>query len=146
MFFCVWLKEIPNFRRKIVNSVCRLHPPASRVAYAPSTVETTSRHSSSVSDVDHYIINTKFLGFIFNIFSALISFCLWLYSTCGRWPLFQFLTLILYTVGRAPWTRDQLVSRSLPNPNRINANRYPCLEWNSNPRPQCSSGWRRIMP
>jgi hypothetical protein len=30
----------------------------------------------------------------------------------GPWPLFRF--LILYTVGRTPWTRDQLVARPLP--------------------------------
>jgi hypothetical protein len=29
---------------------------------------------------------------------------------------------------------------------RINAHRHPCLEWDSNPRSQCSSGRRRFMP
>jgi hypothetical protein len=29
----------------------------------------------------------------------------------GPWPLFQF--FILYTVGRAPWTRDETVARPL---------------------------------
>jgi 2-C-methyl-D-erythritol 4-phosphate cytidylyltransferase/2-C-methyl-D-erythritol 2,4-cyclodiphosphate synthase len=29
---------------------------------------------------------------------------------------------------------------------RINAYRHPCLEWNSNPQPQCSSGRRRFTP
>jgi hypothetical protein len=29
---------------------------------------------------------------------------------------------------------------------RINAYRYPCLEWDSNPRSQCSSGRKRFMP
>jgi hypothetical protein len=28
---------------------------------------------------------------------------------------------------------------------RINAHRHPCLEWDLNPRPQCSSSWRRFM-
>jgi hypothetical protein len=37
---------------------------------------------------------------------------LWLYSPCGPWPLFQFLTL--YTAGRTTWTVDQLVARPLP--------------------------------
>jgi hypothetical protein len=36
----------------------------------------------------------------------------WLYSPCGSWPLFQFLDL--FTIGRTPWTSDQLVTRSLP--------------------------------
>jgi hypothetical protein len=30
----------------------------------------------------------------------------------GPWPLFSL--LILYTVGRTPWTRDQSVARPLP--------------------------------
>jgi hypothetical protein len=29
---------------------------------------------------------------------------------------------------------------------RINAYRYPCLEWNSNPRSQCLSGRRQFIP
>jgi hypothetical protein len=36
---------------------------------------------------------------------------LWLYSSCGAWPLFH---LILNTVGRTPWTGDQPVARLLP--------------------------------
>jgi hypothetical protein len=38
--------------------------------------------------------------------------CLWLYSPCGPWPLFQFHNL--YTVGRTPWTGDQPVTGPLP--------------------------------
>jgi hypothetical protein len=53
--------------------------------------------------------------------------------------------LILYTVGRTPWTGDQLITRSLPT-HRINAHRHPCLEWDSDPRSQCLSGRRRFMP
>jgi hypothetical protein len=38
---------------------------------------------------------------------------LWLYSSCGPWPLLQFLNL--YTVGRTPWTGEgQPVARPLP--------------------------------
>jgi hypothetical protein len=38
---------------------------------------------------------------------------LWLYSSfVGPWTLFQF--LILYVVGRTPWTGDQPVVRPLP--------------------------------
>jgi hypothetical protein len=39
------------------------------------------------------------------------GYYLWFYSTCGPWPLFQFLDL--YTVGRTP-TGDQTVARQLP--------------------------------
>jgi hypothetical protein len=56
--------------------------------------------------------------------------CLWLYSLCGPWPLFNF--LILITVGKALWTGDQLVARPLPT-HKINADTHPCLEWDSNP-------------
>jgi hypothetical protein len=66
-----------------------------------------------------------------------LHICLWLCSpTVGLWPLFQF--LILYTVGRTPWTGDQPVTRPLPT-HRINAHGYQCLECDSNPRSQCSS-------
>jgi hypothetical protein len=37
--------------------------------------------------------------------------CLWFYSPCGPWPLFQFLHQ--YTVGRTPWAGDQPVSRPI---------------------------------
>jgi hypothetical protein len=50
--------------------------------------------------------------FILAILSISLSVCLWLYSTCGSWPLFQFLNL--YKVGRTPWTGDQPVARPLP--------------------------------
>jgi hypothetical protein len=41
------------------------------------------------------------------------------------------------------------VARPLPtqdNTNRINADRYLCLEWDSKPRSQYSSGVRNFMP
>jgi hypothetical protein len=44
--------------------------------------------------------------------SIYLSLYLWLYSPCGPWPLFQFLNQ--YTVGRTPWTGDQLFSMPLP--------------------------------
>jgi hypothetical protein len=37
---------------------------------------------------------------------------LWLYNPCGSWPIFQFLKSF-YTVGKTPWTGDQLVARPL---------------------------------
>jgi hypothetical protein len=42
------------------------------------------------------------------------------------------LFLILYTVGRTPWTEDQPIARPLST-HRINAHRHPCLNWDSNP-------------
>jgi hypothetical protein len=73
----------------------------------------------------------------------LVSVYLWLYSPRRPQPLFQFLNL--YTVSRTPWTGDQAVARPLPK-HRIKANRHPCLERDSNPRSQRSSGRRQFMP
>jgi hypothetical protein len=51
------------------------------------------------------------------------------------------------TVGRTPWTGISLSQgRYLHTEYRINANRHPCLEWDLNPWPQCSSEWRQVMP
>jgi hypothetical protein len=77
------------------------------------------------------------------------SIYLWLYSPCGPWSPFQYLNL--YTVGRTPWTGDQPVARPLTthsttHKHRINVRRHPCLELDSNPRFQCSSGRRWFMP
>jgi hypothetical protein len=79
------------------------------------------------------------------IYTQLFSFPLWLYSPLDLGRFFSF--LILYTVGRSPWTGHQPVARPLPthNTNRINAHRHTCLEWDSNPS-QCSSERRRFMP
>jgi hypothetical protein len=50
--------------------------------------------------------------------SVHLSICLsaylsvYLYSPRELWPLFQ--VFLLYTVGRTPWTEDQLVTRPLP--------------------------------
>jgi hypothetical protein len=52
--------------------------------------------------------------------------------------------LILYRVGRTPWTGDRPVARLLPT-HRINAHRHPWLEWDSNPQSQHSSERRQIM-
>jgi hypothetical protein len=56
----------------------------------------------------------------------------------------------LKTIGRTPWTGDQPVAMPLPytgqHKHRINVYKYPCLEWDSNPRSQCSTGRRRFMP
>jgi hypothetical protein len=76
-----------------------------------------------------------------------VGIYLWLYSpllVLGRF--FSF--LILYTVGRTPSTGDQPVSRSLPThtttqtQNKGTQYRHSCLEWDSNPRSQPSSGRR----
>jgi hypothetical protein len=55
----------------------------------------------------HFII---LLGCMLKFLSEFVY--LWLYSSCGPWPPFQFLNL--YTIGRTPWTGDQPVTRPLP--------------------------------
>jgi hypothetical protein len=64
-----------------------------------------------------------------------ISFinCLYLYFFVPRWALAGFfIFLILYTVGRTPWTSDQPVARPLPKHRTTQTqnkriNRHPCL-------------------
>jgi hypothetical protein len=68
----------------------------------------------------------------------------------GPWPLPQFRNLF-YTDGRTSWTSDQPVARPLPTYRTIQtqnkrAHIHTCLEWDSNPRAQCSSERRRFMP
>jgi hypothetical protein len=58
----------------------------------------------------------------------------------------------LYIVGRTPWTGDQAVARPLPEHRTTQTQneriqcRHPSLEWDWNPRSQCSSGRKRFMP
>jgi hypothetical protein len=78
-----------------------------------------------------------------------LSIYLWLHSPLlGLGRFFTF--LILYTVGRTRWTRNQPVRGHYlyteQHKHRTNANRHPCLEWDSNLRSQCSSERRQFMP
>jgi hypothetical protein len=56
----------------------------------------------------------------------------------------------ILTVGRTPWTGNQPDATPLPihrtTQHRKNADTHPCLEWDSNPWPQCSSGRRQLCP
>jgi hypothetical protein len=61
------------------------------------------------------------------------------------WTLTAFSFLILHKVTRTPWKGDHPVASPLPT-HRINAQRHLCLEWDSNPRSQCSSGRRLFIP
>jgi hypothetical protein len=76
-----------------------------------------------------------------------LSIYLWLFSPLldlGRF--FSF--LILYTVGRTPWTGDQPVAKPLSThrtSHRINGHSHPRLEWDSNPRSQHSSERRQSI-
>jgi hypothetical protein len=81
---------------------------------------------------------------------SFFSLSLWLYSPFDL-ARFFFNFLILYTVGRTPWTGDRPVARPLhihrtTQTQNKRIHRHPSLEWDSNPRSQCSSGRRRFMP
>jgi hypothetical protein len=65
----------------------------------------------------------------------------------GLSPLFSFL---IYTqsaglLGRRISQSKNLYLYTEQHRHRISAHRHPCLEWDSNPRPQCSSGRRQFM-
>jgi hypothetical protein len=53
---------------------------------------------------------------------------------------------VLQTIDRTPWTDDQSCRKAATytehHEHRRNAERDPCLEWVSNPRFRCLSGWR----
>jgi hypothetical protein len=81
----------------------------------------------------------------------LLLLLLLLYSSLvGLGHFFSF--LILYTVGRTPWTRDQPFARPLPThrttqtQNKRTQCRHPCLQWDLNPRFQHSSERRQFIP
>jgi hypothetical protein len=59
--------------------------------------------------------------------------------------------LIIDTVGMTPWTEDQPVAMSLhahrtQTQNKRTQYRYPCLQWDSNPRSQGSSERKQFTP
>jgi hypothetical protein len=75
-------------------------------------------------------------------------FPLWLYIPLDFGRSFSF--LILFTFGKTPWTGDEPVARPLPTyrttqTQNKSIHRHPCLEWDSNPRSQCSRGQRQFM-
>jgi hypothetical protein len=93
---------------------------------------------------------TKFTTSIASVFST-HSFqpSMALQNFIGPWPLLRFPNLF-YTGGRTPWTTDQPIARPLPTHRTTQTqtkriHRNPCIEWDSNPRSQSSSGRRKFM-
>jgi hypothetical protein len=78
---------------------------------------------------------------------AYIPTYLWLYNSCGPWPLFSFLiyTQLVGLLGRGISPSQGRYLHPGQHRHRINAYKYPCLEWDPNSRTQCSSGRRRFM-
>jgi hypothetical protein len=72
---------------------------------------------------------------------------LWLFTPLDLGCFLSF--LILYTVRKIPWTRDQPSQgrylHTEQHKHRINAHTRRCLEWNSNLRPLCSRQRRQFM-
>jgi hypothetical protein len=66
----------------------------------------------------------------------------------GPWPLFQFRNRIHIRKDSLDGgsARRKAATYIEHDKHRINAHRHPYLEWDLNPRPQCSSGRRRFMP
>jgi hypothetical protein len=80
-------------------------------------------HLQLINITLHYIITLLFdTIFIHSFIHSFIQ--QWLYSLLLR-PSRFFSFVILYTVGRNPWTGDQPVARPL------RAHRHSCLEWDS---------------
>jgi hypothetical protein len=75
--------------------------------------------------------------------------CMALQSFIGPWAVFS-VSWSFYTVtgllGRLISQSQGRYLHSEQHKHRINANRHPCLEWDSNPRSQRSSERRKFMP
>jgi hypothetical protein len=76
---------------------------------------------------------------IYLIYSKYFNYILYLWLNSPLLDLGRFFSfLLLYTVGRIPWTGDQPVARPLPahtekHKHRINAYRHPRLEFGFEP-------------
>jgi hypothetical protein len=64
----------------------------------------------------------------------------------GRFFSFFIYTELVELLGREISPSQGRYLHTGQHKHRINAHRHPCLEWDSNPRSQCSSGRRRFMP
>jgi hypothetical protein len=86
--------------------------------------------------------------------SVYLSIYLWLYSSWLDLGLFLFSFLILYTVGRTPWTGDQPVARPLPahrtaqTQNKRTQTSMPRVEYQPTTRVQASENisWQPAQP
>jgi hypothetical protein len=60
-------------------------------------------------------------------------------------PFVSFQFLNPKTIGRTPWAGVSPSQGRHLHKHRINADKHLCLEWDSNPRSQCSSEPRQFM-
>jgi hypothetical protein len=74
------------------------------------------------------------------------SIYLWLYSSLlGLGSFFSYLIFSTGLRGRAISPSQGRYFHTGEHKHRINAHRHSCLKWDSNPRSQRLSGWRRFM-
>jgi hypothetical protein len=69
-------------------------------------------------------------------------------ALCGTLAAFSVSWSIMQLVGLLGWGISPLQGHYLhtgQHEYRINAHRYPCLKWDSNPRSQCLSGRRQFV-
>jgi hypothetical protein len=79
--------------------------------------------------------------------SHLTEIYLWLYNPCVPWPRnFLIYAQSVGLLGRGISPSQGRYINTEQHKHRINAQGHPCLEWDSNPRFQCTSGRRRFMP
>jgi hypothetical protein len=69
-----------------------------------------------------------------------------LHSFVGPWPLLQFRNLFFFTQTVGHLRRMISPSQGCYLNAGQHAHRHPCLDWDSNPRSQCSSRRRQFMP
>jgi hypothetical protein len=92
-------------------------------------------------DIPVYVVWIQFLNGPSDVCTLTFKCCVLsmaLQPFIASWPLF--ILLILYIVGRTRWTgispSQGLDLYTEQHKHRINEHRHPCLEWDSNPRPQ----------
>jgi hypothetical protein len=88
---------------------------------------------------------------IISIFNFLLFIELYIYGSIDLVDLGRFFSFVIYTqsvgfLGRGISPSQGPYVHAEHHRHRINAHRHPFLEWDSKPRPKCSSGRRRFMP
>jgi hypothetical protein len=80
-----------------------------------------------------------------------LSIYLSIYGSTVHVDLGRFSSFLIYTQSVGLLRRGISLSQGRhlqteQHKHRINTHRHPCLEWDSNPQSQCSSGRRRFLP
>jgi hypothetical protein len=124
---------------------------ATLLLFNPEDWSNFSEISVNYQPTQHHTLEDSFLFFLVHpsvICVCLVHLSMALQPSVGPWPLFSFLILrqLVRLLGWEISPSQGLYLYTEQHKHRINANRHPCLEWDSNPRSQCSSGRRQFMP